>query len=869
MTRTKKLTGLTQSEADKLLKRHGLNELAKKREWTALGVFFRQFKNVIVWILIIASLISFSIGEELNFWVINFIIAFVVLMGFLQEYKAERVMEALRGIIKPTTNVIREGTLMSIEAREVVSGDILSLGMGDQVPADAEIVEVNNLELDESQLTGESVSVHKKRGESIYAGTQVVYGRCLARVLKTGMKTKLGGIASMVQEKEEVTPLQAKMDHLGKMLALIALSVTAVILVIGIVKGVAATQMLIVALALAVAAVPEGLPLTMTLSLSFGMHKMARQNAVVRRMMAVETLGSTTVICTDKTGTLTRSEMTVQSVFVDNQITRVTGVGYRPDGDFFQGKKKLKNLSKWKPFFECMMLCNNANLRENQEGVYEPVGDPTEVSLITLGEKAGFQKEKLDDQNERVEEIFFTSKRKMMTTIHQSSEGFKVYSKGAPEVVLEKCEYQLIGGRKHKLSAEDKQKILQQNHKYAGSALRVLGLAMKMHRGRSIPTKNVEKDLIFLGLAAMKDPARKEVPEAVATAQKAGVRVIMVTGDNPQTARSIARQIGLVQGKAEVLTGNDIDALDDGQLTEKLRSVRIFARTQPEHKLRIIKALKDGGEIVAMTGDGVNDAPALKKADIGIAMGIKGTDVTKQASDMVLQDDNFATIVEAIREGRRIYENIEKFTGYLISRNFTEVILIFLGILFFDFEFLPLLAIQILFINAFDEEMPAIGLGLDRSHGNLMERPPRSPEESILNKGNAMIVFSVAVFMALISFIIFISHDPLMGIEKARTIVFSTIVTLVIVGTYNFRSMRESIRVTGVFNNAFLLLSVLVIAAVTLFVMYYQPAADVFKLVPLKWTDWMVCVGAAFLNLIYMETLKYFRRTIERKAVIS
>ncbi len=862
MTKTKKILGLSEKEAAGRLRQYGFNELEKKRQWTVLRVFLRQFSNVIVWILLAASVISYLAGEQLNFWVVNFIIAFVIVMGFLQEFKAERVMEALKGIIKPMTNVIRGGDLMQVEAREVVPGDVVSLEMGDQVPADSRIIEVNNLELDESQLTGESVSVHKALKDPIYAGTQVVYGRCLAQVIQTGMKTKLGGIASMVQETEEVTPLQAKLDHLGKLLAIIALIVTGLILLIGSIKGVMFTEILIVALALAVAAVPEGLPLTMTLALSFGMRRMAKQNAVVRRMMAVETLGSTTVICTDKTGTLTQNEMTVEKLFIDQSVIEVTGKGYDPTGDFRQKGKVIQSIKAWHTFFEALMLCNNANLRR-AEGRFQPVGDPTEVALITLGEKAGLQKELLDERHERLEEIFFTSERKMMSTIHQSEAGYRVFSKGAPEEILKHCQHQWVDGKKKRLTAADKKTILAQNAQFAEQALRVLAVAMKSSKQKKPIESTPEEDLVFMGLVAMKDPARTEVKQAIQTAQLAGLRVMMITGDNPQTALSIAQQIGLAEEGATVMTGDDIDQLSDAEFKKQLKTVSVLARTQPEHKLRAVQLLKSMNEVVAMTGDGVNDAPALKKADIGIAMGIKGTDVTKQAADMILQDDNFATIVMAIEEGRRIYQNVEKFTGYLISRNFTEVILILLGIFFFDFELLPLLAIQILFINAFDEEMPAIGLGLDQAHSNVMSQPPRSTRESLLNRWNALIVFSLAVFMALISFVIYIMSDPLVDIDKARTMVFATIVTMVVVDTYNFRSLRESIRVTGILNNRFLLISVGVIMAITILIMYYEPTRLVFSLVPLGLTDWLICIGASLVSLIYMEVLKFFRRKLE------
>ncbi len=861
MPKIKKMIGLSATQAAKSLERFGYNELKKERQFTALKVFFRQFINVIVWILIIASVISYGIGEEINFWVINFIVVFVVLMGFLQEFKAERAMEALKQIVRPQTKVIRDRKLMTIDAKEVVPGDILSLEVGDRVPADAKLIFSSNVEIDESMLTGESLTIHKKNEEIIYAGTQLVSGRTLAEVIVTGMETKLGNIATMIQEKEEITPLQKRLDQLGKFLAVIAIAASFIILILGIYRGATPTEMLIVALALAVAAVPEGLPLTMTLALSFGMHKMAKKNAIVRRMMAVETLGSTTVICTDKTGTLTQNEMTVQNIFIDNQVISVKGVGYKPNGEFLIGKKIIKDLKKWNEFFKTGLLCNNSDLTER----YNPVGDPTEVALITLGLKAGLNKERINDKYDRVEEILFSSARKMMTTIHKDiSDGYIIYSKGAPEEILERCTHQMINGKRHKLSKKDKDKILDQNQDFAKRALRVLAFATKVYETKKIPTKNIENNLTFLGLVAMRDPARPEVKNALKTCHNAGIEVMMITGDNEQTAISIAKQIGLADGEIKALTGKYIDELTDQELLERLKDVKIFARTHPEHKLRIVNLLKKQGHIVAMTGDGVNDAPAIKKADIGIAMGIKGTDVTKEAGDMILQDDNFATIVTAVEEGRRIYENIEKFSSYLISRNFTEVILIFLGILIFDFKFLPLLALQILFINAFDEEMPAIGLGLDKAHGNLMARKPRPPKEAIMNKGNAFIVFSIAIFSALIAFIIFLMHDPVTSIEKARTMVFTTIVMMVLVGTYNFRSLRESIFVTGVFNNTILLLAVGLIALVTLLVMYIPSIQTIFELTPLGIKDWIICIGAALLNMVYMEMIKLWRRNIEK-----
>ncbi|MFH1012757.1 MAG: HAD-IC family P-type ATPase, partial [Candidatus Peregrinibacteria bacterium] len=626
MASIQKIVGLTSDRAKKALEKHGPNELKEKRKMTAFKVFFRQFTNVIVWILIVATLISYGVGETINFWVINTIIGFVICMGFLQEFKAERAMEVLRKIVRPQTNVIRDERLMTIDAKEVVPEDILALEMGSRVPADARLVHSTNAEVDESMLTGESAPVHKKKGDLIYAGTQLVNGRCQAQVVATGMKTKLGKIAQMIQETQEITPLQKRMGHLGKFLAVIALSASMLILILGIARGASRMEMLMVALALAVAAVPEGLPLTMTLALSHGMHKMAKKNAIVRRMTAVETLGSTTVICTDKTGTLTKNEMTVQKLYIDNGIISVTGVGYRPNGTFKQDDE-IVDITPWKTFFKAGVLCNNSDIFKAGPNNWVPIGDPTEVAFITLGAKANLNKKELDEAHRRVEEIMFTSERKMMTTIHKDRKGYTIYSKGAPEEILKRCTHQLVKGELRKLSPEDREKILKQNRDFAGKALRVLALATKTYDTKKTPTKNMEKGLAFLGLAAMRDPYRPEAKEALEKCKRAGIRTIMITGDNEDTAVSIAKQIGLTNGKEEAMTGKAIDKLNNEQLRQKLKRVSIFARTQPEHKLRIVTLLKEEGEVVAMTGDGINDAPALKKADIGIAMGIKGTDV--------------------------------------------------------------------------------------------------------------------------------------------------------------------------------------------------------------------------------------------------
>lgn len=845
-----KLTGLTAEAARKGLEKYGANELATSRRFVRLKMLARQFSSVVVWILIFAAGLSWFIHEMINFWVILATIAFMVGMGFLQEYKAERAMEALKKIVQLTTRVIRDGRLMTINVKEVVPEDILSLEMGDKIPADAEVMEEIALKTDEAILTGESLPVKKTVGETIFSGTQIVYGKCFAKVTATGMKTELGKIATMIQAEQETTPLQKRMDKVSKTIAQIALAAAVIIFIIGLIKGAETTHMFMVAMALAVAAVPEGLPIAMTLALSFGARKMAEKNAVLRRMMAVETLGSTTMICTDKTGTLTKSELTVQKMFVDREVISVTGVGYKPKGEFGSDSAKKIDPARFSGLFRAAMLCNNSNLTE-KEGVFEPVGDPTEVALITLAEKAGFKKDSFEKQFPRTQEILFTSSRKMMTTIHKHGGVYLVCSKGAPEEILSRCN----------LTEKEKEAILAVNGQFARKALRVIAIATKTIEDNDVSMENAEKGLTFLGLVGMIDPPRPEVTEAIRTCHKAGIEVMMITGDNEQTAIAIAEQIGLIKkGENKAMTGKTLDGLTDVELAEAVKSIRIFARTHSEHKLRIISALKKSGHIVAMTGDGVNDAPALKKADIGIAMGIKGTDVARESADMILQDDNFATIVEAVKEGRRIYENIEKFTSYMISRNFTEVSLVFLGVLFFKFDMLPLVALQILFINMFDDEMPAIGLGLDVAYGDLMARPPRPPQEAILNRRNSFTVFSMATLMALLAFGVFIFDNPLTDVTHARTMAFATCVAMIFFNTYNFRSLRESIFKVGILNNRFLLFAIPCIAAVTGLIIYHPLGQKIFSVVPLTSNQLLICLVAASMTMVYMETLKWFRK---------
>ncbi|MFH1695871.1 MAG: cation-translocating P-type ATPase [Candidatus Micrarchaeota archaeon] len=850
-------TGLTEEKAENRLKKYGFNELKEKKKITLLKILLRQFSNFLVWVLFAAAFTSYFIGEILSFWATLFIIAFIILAGFIQEFKAEKAMDALKRIVKPTTKVIRNNKVKKILTRELVLGDIVLLETGDKIPADAKILEVIGLKADESALTGESQMVEKAIEDIIFAGTSIVHGKCKAVVFATGMQTKLGKIAEMIQVEEEKTPLQIKITRLAKTIAMLALVACTLIFFLGIFKGAPVAAMLVVALALAVAAVPEGLPLTLTVTLSLGMHNMAKHNAVIRRMLAVETLGSTTVICTDKTGTLTKNEMTVEKIFVNDMIVDVKGTGYNPKGDFFVDKKKISPADKtMQLMFRTGALCNNAFL-EQKKGKWEILGDPTEAALVVLAAKAGEWKDDLEAKNQRLEEIIFTSERKMMSCVHKTAKEKMVFAKGAPEIILEKCVFIQKNGKTEKLSKQEKEKILKMNEQFAADALRVLGFAYK-EISLPLTPENIEKELVFLGLAAMIDPPREEVKNAIETCKTAGIKTVMITGDNKHTAKAIAKEIGLLNDDNQrIVTGKELNEMKDKEFEEIVEHTVIYARTHPEHKMRIVQTLQKKGHIVAMTGDGINDAPAVKKADIGIAMGIKGTDVTKESADMILIDDNFATIVDAVKGGRTIYENIRKFTTYLLSRNFTEVILIFIGIALFDFDFLPLLALQILFINSFDEVMPSLALGAEPARKGIMKMPPRNPKERFLVRKNTTIMLCMAGFMALIALAVFIYSDPAANIDKARTMVFATIVGMVIFIPSGFRSLEEPIHKIGLFSNKWIFPATVSVAIITLIVMHVPFFQKIFKFTTLNLFDWVICISAAFTAFVFLETLKF------------
>ncbi|WMW24039.1 cation-translocating P-type ATPase [Methanolobus sediminis] len=872
--------GLSEQEAQERLASFGKNELTEKKKTTALKVFAGQFVNLIVWVLAAAAVISLAIGETIDFWVIMFTIAVVITLGFIQEYRAEKAMEALKSIVQPETTVLRDKRLRKIFTVNVVPGDILVLETGDKIPADSFVFEAVALKIDESALTGESVPVGKNENDTIFAGTQLVHGKCKALVTSTGMNTKIGQIASLIQTKDEDTPLQTKITKLSLTLAFLAVLASAITFAIGIYIGAPFGDMLLISLALAVAAVPEGLPLTLTITLAYGMKKMAGHNAIIRKMLAVETLGSTTIICTDKTGTLTRNEMTVEKLFVSETEIDVTGSGYIPKGDFLKrgNNLDLKNDGTTLDLLRGITLCNNSAIEKKGEK-WEVVGDPTEIALTVAAAKADLWKDELDKNYEMTEEIVFTSERKIMTTIHKTESGFISFTKGAPEYVLPQCSVIEKNGDRFFLTEKDREIILDKNLEFASSAYRVLAVACK-EESVGADTAEFEKDMIFLGLVAMIDPPREEAKEAVEMCRKAGIKVIMITGDNQETAKAIGRNIGLFDGKngcgvyedeklskiAEdcAVTGDELEELNDEEFDIIVDNINVYARTMPEQKLRIVNALQKKGHIVAMTGDGVNDAPALKKADIGIAMGIKGTDVAKESSVMILQDDNFATIVEAIRGGRTIYNNIEKFITYLISRNFMLIILIMAGISLLGFDLIPLLALQILFINMFNEIMPAVSLGLDPATEGIMTIPPRDPNDNFLKKRNLFLVITLAFAMGSASFLVFEMSDPVADTSMARTLTFATVVSMILFIPLAFRSLEKSVFSIGIFSNRLMIAGVTATFFATVSVMYIPKLNDAFGLIALSPSEWLMPIAVAFITFLIAEGLKYTTRSVKK-----
>jgi Ca2+-transporting ATPase len=887
--------GLSEEEAKRRLQEFGPNELVERKRVTPFQIFLGQFKDIFVIMLLFAIVISFivawykttiasgaegSIDEYVDAITIGAIVVLNAVVGFVQEYRSEKAMEAMKKLTAPKARLLREGKEVLLPAREVVPGDIALLESGDRIPADGRLLEVVDLKTDEAVLTGESTPVGKTtealgaktsvadRKNSVFMATHIIYGRGKAVITSTGMNTEFGKIAEMVQAvEEEETPLKQKLARFAKKLGIIIVAVCAIVFALELyeifVVGVGGageaieniTEAFLVAVALAVSAVPEGLPAVVTVSLALGARELAKRNAIIRRLASAETLGATTFICSDKTGTLTKGEMTVRKVYTNDKMIELTGVGYESKGEFLLNGVRIdpKEDTHLTLLLRAGTLCSNANY--DGENV---IGDTTEGALIVAAAKAGMTKENLESMYPRVQEVPFTSERKRMTTVHKSPEG-KVYAyvKGAPEIILERCNSVLKGSKTIRLTEKERKHILETNEKMASDALRVLGVAYEELPSASLEKfdeERLEKDLVFLGLMGMIDPPREEAKEANSLCQQAGVKTVMITGDHKLTAVAIAKELGMLKSDV-VLTGAELDKISDEEFEKIVEDVAVYARVSPEHKIRIVKGLKKKGHIVAMTGDGVNDAPALKQADIGVAMGITGTDVTREAADMVLADDNFATIVDAVEGGRSIYDNIRKFSFFLLRSNFDELLVIgtfaLLGLQ------LPLTTGMILWINLVTDGGPALALSMDPPQEGIMKRSPRNPDEGILHGRIASILATfVTQFIGtgVLFYVAYYVWGRPLGEAQAMAFVQATLQELVIV--WNCRSEKHNAFKVGFTSNKFLLVAVVFSALLTVLV----PYTGLFRTAPLNPLDWAIVLPFSFSGFLILPEVFYGRK---------
>ncbi|MFZ5448538.1 MAG: cation-translocating P-type ATPase [Thermodesulfobacteriota bacterium] len=878
--------GLSQAAARERLASYGPNELGKARKISAIRILLRQFTNLLIIILLVAMIISFFLGERLDAWVILAIVLACVVLGFVQEYRAERAAAALVKMAAPVAIVVRDGDEVEIPAREVVPGDLLVLHTGDRVAADGRLWQQVNLKADEALLTGESIASIKNleaiphpdtpigdRKCMVFGGTVITYGRGQAVVTATGRATEFGKIAHMLEEVgEEETPLEKRMKVIGRSLSALCLGAAAAASLLGVFRGYSWLEMLLWGISLAVAAVPEALPAVITGTLAIGTTRMARRNAIVKRLSAVETMGCTTIICTDKTGTLTKNEMTVRQLYLDGKVIAVSGSGYEPAGSFQIGSEQVspgdQKVLAWAA--RIAIMCNDASLEES-DGDWTVRGDPTEGALLVLGRKAGINPEELLAEFPRVGEIPFSSETKHMSTFHQEGDRILMCVKGAPERLLPRAARMLTAQGEQSLNSQDLEAIREQSARMAHQALRVLGLAYR--RFDAIPDlegEGEDSELVWVGLVGMIDPPRPEALQGVRQCRRAGIRVIMVTGDHPHTAGAIAREVGLIPKKQAhaVLTGPEINKLSDAGLKKALRETRVFARVAPEHKLRLVYTLKEQGEVVAMTGDGINDAPALKRADIGVAMGLTGTEVTKETAAMILADDNFATLVSAIEEGRAIYDNIKKYLIYSLSCNIGEI-LVLTGSLLSGMP-LPLTAIQILWVNLVTDGLPALALGVDPKAPDVMYRPPRPVQEGVFNRRVNVLIGVVSIYLTLILLPLFYYYyyhggwmppgNPKLLLLRAQTMVFVTLVLAKLANGFNCRSEHLSLFRVGFFKNRFLVLTVLVSIGMMVAVIEWEPLARLFHTTSLRWQDWLVASALSLTLIPLVELTKWIMR---------
>ena len=876
-------TGLSEEEAKSRLATYGSNELVAGKKTSALQIFLKQFKNLLLAILLGATVISAALGETVDAIVIGVIVVFVVILGFIQEYRAETTFEALNKMLSPTCTVIRDGKQKEVAVKNIVPGDIVVLEAGDKIPSDSRIIESANLQVNEASLTGESVPVSKTveafaedtlladRANMVFSGTTITYGRGRAVVTASGMRTEFGKIAKEVTEViPEETPLERRMSEIGRNLGMLALVIIIVIatveigeeyLTIGTIKIDFFFEILLFAISLAVAAVPEALPAIVTGSLAIGMYMMAKRNALIRKMPTVETLGSTQIICSDKTGTLTKGEMTVREVFTSGRTFLVSGAGYEPRGEIVIAGKQIAKDAELESLAIASILCNDSKLQMEGER-WIVAGDPTEGALVVLAEKMGLSSEKVRAENPRAGEVPFSSERKRMTTVHDGKNSKIAHMKGAPEVILSLCSFVLENGEARKLGQDDRKRIHAVNDEMASRALRVLAIAERKLENIEAEAEKLERDFTFLGLVGMIDPPRVEAKDAVQTAIQVGMKPVMITGDHKITAIAIAKEMGIYKEGDLALTGDELSKLSNVEFEKSIEKISTYARVSPSDKLRIVETWKKKGKVVAMTGDGVNDAPALKRSDIGIAMGITGTDVTKEAADMVLADDNFATIIKAVELGRWIYDNIKKYLAYLLQANLVEIVVISLGALVFLRLFgysgessLPLLPVHVLYINLATDGLPALALGFSPPDPDLMSRPPRPKNEPVFTKEMQFFLLRATLIMVPILLAGFVSALPI-GLEQARTRLFLMFVFVELALALSCRSLKFTVFKAR--PHKWLVLSVFwetVLVSILLSIPVTREALHV--LVP-TFDDILWVAGGSLVTFVSVELTKHF-----------
>ncbi|MFY9176771.1 MAG: calcium-transporting P-type ATPase, PMR1-type [Caldicoprobacterales bacterium] len=846
--------GLSEEEAVKRLEKYGSNELEQSKRRTIWNMVIDQFKDFMIIILIIASIISGLLGEITDAVIILLIVLLNAFMGVIQENKAEESLAALKKMAAPHAKVRRNGRPDIIDAAKLVPGDVVVLETGDFVPADLRLIETSNLKIEEAALTGESVPVEKDnvtlqdedmplgdRVNMAYSSSIVTYGRGTGIVVETGMSTQMGRIAQMIQSEEAVeTPLQKRLESLGKILGIAALGICAVIFLVGVLYGKDIFQMFLTSVSLAVAAIPEGLPAIVTIVLALGVQRMAKRNAIIRKLPAVETLGSATVICSDKTGTLTQNRMTVTQLYYNREFMDVVGGSVNDD--------HLKLL------LTTGILCNDTQIKEDEEGP-KTIGDPTETALVDLGLNYGMDKRSMDKNFERVFEIPFDSDRKLMSTVHKSDNGLRVFTKGATDELLNKCNRILLDGRVEELTQEHIDHIQKANETMASKALRVLSMAYKDID--KLPEKEngpqLEDQLIFVGLMGMIDPPREEVKDAVKLCKRAGIKPVMITGDHKITAVAIAKELGILEEGDEAVTGVEVEVMSDQELKDRVKNISVYARVAPEHKVRIVKAWQEWGQIVAMTGDGVNDAPALKRADIGAAMGIVGTDVAKEAADMVLTDDNFSTVVAAVEEGRIIFSNILKSIQFLLSCNVGEILLLFIATML-NWE-APLLPIHILWVNLVTDSLPALALGVDPAEKDIMDQKPRDPNSGIFNRGLIARILYQGAMVGLLALTAFVIGQRI-DITTGRTMSFAVLALSQLSHVFNVRSNTKSAFQVGFLTNTRLLGAVALSTLLQIAVITIPGLSNIFKVKALEGQQWLIVIALSLAPLLIVEAEK-------------